>query len=714
MKSWRPSSGSSSLPTARSGSVSAPGRPSPASPSLSSKTLYLLDQNASPLAKDLRIDLRKITGYDPLHGHAGGVSSSSMANNANAADVFSDNWAQSPEEEIAWLRLKCVDSTQVLPRYSINDPAQHFCARFFPSPDEREKNFDAFVESLKDDPQARRTYLVLKTHEGDPAAAKAALDAYLAALLPHAQEIVTSDPYTPLVESIWSLGPVADQGPAEAMPLVHAVLDAPQPGRSGIIVLQRLWHPADTPATQAAPIWKEEQGYVKRRTELVMQKEGRPDPSFLAEMDSVMYYFKEKFPDVIKAAEDEDLAATHPLIVTHFWYPWQSPDVPVTSGVIISETAAGDNDTLWLTAYLSQLGKSRVFKIHLPDLATSTLEVDGSSTEGLVWTPQALYLPLYSKDSTNGYWRQLWRYHFATAAWEKRTLPVSFQPQHVACVNGSLYLETGAGGPGFADREVGLAKYDWDDDKLTLLADNRRRPAQNQFDDTAPHRIAAIFTGPGGCPAVTTDTGTYYIQEAPGKWPAVFDGRFNDSVVTEDGRSLVLNSMGEATFIDPNAAAPIPWMAADAPLYRRAKGLPGVTGPVPTPWAKDTIWDCPPGKQKGMYPGSISFRNGRLFILTQPNLAEDQFELLCYDRAFGRKPAHIPLAFQLLDADKPQLLKHPGSLPNGFRLDQLEHPHSPFIPRVTGTSQGLCLSIQEAGFWFISFAEIDAYLNLHR
>ncbi len=681
---------------------------------IASKTLYLLDQKALPQADELRYALRSITGYDPVHGQAGVIGNGPMANNSNAADVFSDNWAQTAEEEVAWLRLKCLDSSQILPRYSIGEPTKRFCARFFSNPADREKKFDEFVESLKDDPKARRTYLVLKTHEGDPAVAKAAFVAYIAEMLSHKEEIATGNDYSPLVESIWYLGSAAQQDTSEALPLVHTVLDSPQPGQAGIIVLENLWHAADTAPADAASIWKEEQAYVKRRTEIVMQREGRPDDSFLAEMDSIMYYFKEKYPDIIKAQADAVSSATPSLSVTRFWYPWKAADIPITSGVIIDTAVAGDDDTLWLTAYLSQLEKSRVFKIHLPDLATSTIAIDGTANEGMLYTAQALYLPLYSRGTTSGYWKQLSRYNFSTSAWETRTLPVSFQPQHIACINGSVYMETAAGGPGFGEREVGLAKYDWDSDKLTILAGSRRRPAQNQFDDTAPYRIDGIFTGPGGRPAVTTDTGTYYIQETPGTWPAVFDGRFSDSVATEDGKGLVLNGQGEATYIDAKEAAPIPWMAADAPLYRRAKGLPGVTGPVPTPWAKDAIWDCPPGKQKWMYPGAVAFRGGRLFILNQPDATEDRFELLCYDRAFGRKPVHIPLCFQLTDADKPELEKHPGSLPNGFRLDQLEHPHSPFIPRVTGTSKGLCLTIEEAGFWFVPFADIDSFLNTQK
>jgi hypothetical protein len=137
-----------------------------------------------------------------------------------------------------------------------------------------------------------------------------------------------------------------------------------------------------------------------------------------------------------------------------------------------------------------------------------------------------------------------------------------------------------------------------------------------------------------------------------------------------------------------------------------------VTGPVPTPWASEAIWDCPPGKQKQMNAFSVAFHDDRLFILTKPSPLENRFELLYYDKTRGRKPVHIPLKMELTGAEKDALSQHPGHMPNGWTLDEIEQPDSP-QPRLLATNQGVCLQMMVAGFWFIPYADIEAYLKAH-
>ena len=681
---------------------------------IGSKNLLLLEHAQSPRADELRRALRAITGYDPLHGKPGAVQRSNAGGyGGNLLAAFADDWAQTLEEELAFYRLACVDTEVVLPMEQLRDPSKTFCARFLTTPAQREKAFDDFVESLKSIPASQRAYLVLKTHVKDTAIADATYLDYLNYMWSFRQQVATSNDYSPLVESVWSIaGEVSQRNPKAALPLVHAVLDEEHPGLSGIIVLKILWKPAETDPADALKIWKEEHDYVKRRTDVIMQKEGRTDVSFLAEMDSVMYYFKSKFPDVVKTPLEDTATATStpPLVVTQFWYPWLDPNTPVDNNVILSTTTVGD-DSIWVVGFLNHLEKGRIYKVHLPDMQTETIApMDGKYIQGLLWTPQALYAPLIEQEG-RGFTHQLARYDFATSTWTKRDLSVGYLPQQLCAVNNIIYLATGAAGASPGDRESGMAKYDWDADKVTLLSSNRRRPAQNQFDDSPAYRIAGFFAGPGNKPGVTTDSGTFYVQETPGTWLPVFDGRFNDYVISQADRTLVFNSQGEAMLIDPKLAAPIPWMASDEPIYRKAKGLPGVTGPVPTPWASEAIWDCPPGKRKQMDGGTTAFHGNQLFMFIQPSPVENRYELLCYDKTRGRKPTHIPIKFQLTDPEKAALSLHPGRMPNGFTIDELEQPHSPFVPRLVATSQGLCLHSIDAGFWFIPYSDIDAYLK---
>ncbi|MDD5261501.1 MAG: hypothetical protein PHD76_06585 [Methylacidiphilales bacterium] len=670
-----------------------------------SKILVLLERAQSPRANELRHTLRTLTGYDPQNGKSGAVQPGNVSLRENVAYIFADDWAQTIEEEIAWLRLICNDNQQALPKDSLKDPSQTFCARLLTTPKEREKAFDDFVESLKNNPDTKRTYLVLKTHVKDAATADAAYLEYLNYLLASRQELSTCNDYSPLVESVWDIASEVKRRDAKAsLPIVHAVLDEEHPGNSGIIILKNLWQPTETDLTDASAIWKEEQDYVKRRTDVVIQKHGLPDLSFIAEMDSIMYYFKSKFPNVVNANAATDTNSTPPLVITQFWHPWLVPSTPVDNNIIITATSVA-NDQIWVASYLNILEKGRIFKIHLPDLQTETVDtMDGKYIQGLLWTPQALYAPMGSDETLQGLRQQLARYDFSTSSWTKRDLPVSYSSQYLYGVNGDIYLPTGSR----QGAESGLVKYNWDADKVTLLADNRRRPAQNQFDDTSTYRVISIFAGPGNKPSVTTGDGTYFIQESPGTWPPVFDGACNDYVVSVGDQSLVFNWEGEAMFIDPKMPSPIPWMAADEPIYRKAK-----TSPVTTPWASQTIWDCPPGKRKQMDERTVAFHDGRLFILFKPSTFENRYELLCYDKARGRKPVRIPLKMQLTASAKAALSLHPGRAPNGWSLDDIEQPNRLYEPELKATKQGLCLVLPWVGFWFVPYTHIEAYFKAH-
>jgi hypothetical protein len=679
---------------------------------VSSKLLFLLDQGQGPRANELRQDLRTITGYDPLHGKPGAVETN-LANNGNAADVFADDWAQNLDEELAWLRLTCVDSQQLLPRARIGDPSQTFCPRFLTTPDAREKGFDDFVESLKTNPDSQRTYFILKTHEKDPTVADEGYRQYVDFMWQHRQEIATSNDYTPLPDSVWYVDSRAiDRNPATALPLIHAVLDEPHPGLAGVSLLRILWRPADTAPQDAPAIWKEENAYVQRLNAERVQKEGRPDATVLAEMDSVMSYFKGKFANVVSAPLPDDstqASGPHlpPLTVSQFWYPWLASDYPANGNPTFSGYIVG-GDNIYVCSHRGPMVNGIIFEIHLPDFATRIIPtMDDAFVQNVLWTPQALYAPLGSEKTNVKH--QLARYDFATHQWEKHALTVGFIQSEMFAVNGALYLGS-AYGMSPTDEDCGLSKYDWDSDQALILASSRRRPAQNQFDDASPYRIDDVFAGPGGKPVVSTLRGAYYIQEAPGQWGLAMNGSFADETAADGDLTLVYNNNGEATLIDPKKPAPIPLMASDQPTYRVLDVNKGHADPEPTPWAAQAIFDCPPGKRKNM-AGNTAYHDGHIYIFNQPDATRNEYELLYYDKARGRAPIHIPLNFHFNDTDRAAMAKHPGRLPNGWAIDELEHPHSPFEPHVLGTRQGLCLRLMIAGFWFIPYSDIESYMK---
>jgi hypothetical protein len=680
---------------------------------VASKLLVLLEQAQSPRADELRLRLRAATGYDPLHGRNGVT----VAQNSNSADSFQDDWAQSLPEELAWYRLEFTDAENYPPREVLTDPARYFCARFLTTPEARQKGFDDFVESLKDSPKSQRMYLVLKTHNADPTVANADYRDYLNYIWPMRDRLASTDKYDSTFGDYWRIGDTVITRNAKAgFPFLHAILNAPRPGQWSSDEVRMLWRPEAMDESDAKLFWQEITGYMDRRNAVVMEKSGRSDQSFLLQMDQLKEALQRKFPAVADIpAPDETpavAAACAPLVISQFWYPWLVPTIPVDNNCIFSATSVAD-DGIFIAGLLNKQERGVIFEVHLPDLSTKVIDsMDGKYIPGLLWTPQALYAPLGSDRADHGLRRQLARYDFATALWAKHDLSEPFFPQEIFTVDGTLYLGS-AFGMSLSDEDCGLDRYDWDKGQETVLASSRRRPAQNQFDDAAAYRVTSVFAGPGGRPTVTTSTGTFYIQDTPGNWPAVFDGRFNDYVVHDGERTLVFNPQGEATLIDPKVSTPIPWMASDEPIYRTAKGSPGNYGPVPTPWAAQAIFDCPPGKRKQMDSSTVAFHDGHLFVFVQPDPLSNDFELLYYDPSHGRKPLHIPLQFQFTDSEKIALSLHPGHLPNGWSLDELLHPRTPFKPRLVASNQGLCFVYMLAGFWFVPYDEIDAYVKSH-
>jgi hypothetical protein len=684
---------------------------------IGSKTLRLLEIAQSPRAEELRQALRVMAGYDPLHGHDGWLPVAILANNGDCTDVFTDDLAESMDEEIAWYKMRFVDGQVYTPRYVLGNPDSNFCPRFLTTQEARKAGFTAFVESLKNEPQSQRIYFILRAGDPDPKVADAVYRAYLDLLWPMRDELGSTEDYTPIFGDYWRIpGGIVSRNAAAGLPLLHSLLNAPHPGRWGLDLIKMLWVPSQMTPTDASVLWTELNGYKVRRNDVVTQKEGRPDNTMLAEVEQLADPFRNKFPEIASAPLPPlpgSAPAAAPLVVTRFWYPWLVPDSPAGNNFLTSYWSVCP-DGLWLAGYFNLAEKAQLFHIHLPEMDTLAIDPpDKKPTQGILWTPKGLLATAREGEvsgGNGGFYNELALYDPTTASWSKRRLAVTFLPQPF-WVNGKIYVAIAAMGKSYSDRESGVAKYDWEADKLTLLADNRRRPAQNSFDDTAPYRITAIFPGPGNKPAITTDSGTYYIEETPGPWANVFDSRFNDQVVRSVDQSIIFNDMGEMTLIDPALTAPVPWMAASQPIWRKPKSTTN-PNPVPTPWAGQAIWDCPSGKQKGMSAYTVAFNSDRVFIIAKPSPVRDDYELICYDKSRGRNPVHMALKFQLTEAAKVALSQVPGHMPNGWTLDELTHPLNGF--QIIATPQGLCLKLMCAGFWFIPYSDIDAYLKANR
>lgn len=257
---------------------------------------------------------------------------------------------------------------------------------------------------------------------------------------------------------------------------------------------------------------------------------------------------------------------------------------------------------------------------------------------------------------------------------------------------------------------MSLVRYDWDADKWNVLASSRRRPAQNQFDNN--QRLSpfpSVFSGLQHRPCFT-DAGTFYIREDEGTWEKVFEGDFPISTITVGDRSLVYSPSG-AALLDANSATPEYWKYT----YPRA-AMERLAGP--TDWPSSPRADF---STKGGSPslGGIAFHKEDLFLLEDPG-TDGQYHLLCYRKNDPQAPRRIPLAFHWDDQTRAILFSIPPAQgwPNNQVLEQIEHPdrlsldpNLQLTPMLVTTAQGLCFKYRYAGFWFLPFTDIDAYLK---
>jgi hypothetical protein len=401
-----------------------------------------------------------------------------------------------------------------------------------------------------------------------------------------------------------------------------------------------------------------------------------------------------------------------PHIVTKFWYPWLSTSWPpayFSFGIMDSDDAG-----LWILGSNPGVHYS-LFRVNLPDFTTQIISLpEGDPPQELKCTSDAVYLIRETHGHTgsgDAIPHQIMRYDIKTSEWTMHDLPDYFGCK-LYSLEDSLYLFLNLK---VGSNETAMARYDWDQDQTIILSSTRRRPAQNQFDDRTAVLYAQMFMGPGHKPCVTTQEGTFYIHETSGAWPEVFDGSFDQESLTASGCTLVLNQRGEATFLDPNAAAPEYWMAPALPMVRK-RPIPG--SPIVkeiAPWAAQTIWD--PVPHEAMWYTKVGFNHDHLFILEKPKIKGGTYDLLVYEKGRGRSAHHVPLEFHLDDHARSQLSEKPTDAPVTWAAGQIEHPDTTVYPdsnvQMFSTKIGLVLQPANVGFWFLPYSDIDAYLNAH-
>ena len=666
---------------------------------LASKLLVHLDAANFPRAEELRQALRAITGYDPLHGKLG---AGFFAHPWLQRDVFADQWAGSLEEELAYYRLLLTWPNQFISPWLITGQGKNFCQRFLKSPEEQKAAFDQLVESLKDDPAGKLSYFLIRSGSADAGTADAAYQGYLHELWNRRETICAGKE----MRCEWTNLPhVADKPWHRAIPapvallryfLTHVANLEKQPH-----ALEVLWQPDDWSETDAAAIWSDYGGFKQRVTDDWTAHQRNQDALDMA-LAPLEASFHKKFPHI----NAPEASAVAPLVFSRFWAPSIHTDSAKVR-FIIPNTQVTDEGLLVLGSNHASPATSALFLVSLPGFQTQRIEItDAGNSRSARATPDAFYVEYYKRNDSTQY---LARFDRKTQVWEERAIKTTFSDTQFYVVAGTVY---------WVMREGGLARYDWDKNEVTLLASSRRKPPQNQFDNSPDYQVTSVFAGPGQRPCALIGNGVYYLQDQPGNWEQVYDTDYFTSTRMQKDKTLVWSQDGEVVLLDPAQPAPQYLMTPAQPHYRKVplRGQKGVQEMAP--WAAQAPWDAPEIralKSNGTRESTIGLHGDDLFVLVSPAVAAESYELLVYNRKTGRSPRRIPLQFHMEEATRAQLAPIYDSKDGPateWTMDKLEAPHWPFFQvKLVATDQGLCLVSYVGGFWFLSYGEIDAYLK---
>ncbi len=290
----------------------------------------------------------------------------------------------------------------------------------------------------------------------------------------------------------------------------------------------------------------------------------------------------------------------------------------------------------------------------------------------------------------------LGRYDRKSATWEERQVPRG----ELFVVNGAIYLTTDVSeGNVFIS---GLTRYDWAAGKIITLANSRRKPGLNQFDNGKEFLTRNIFEGPGHKVCADIDGKIYFIREDPGNWaelPLPTTKKWDYfRTVTSGGRTLIYSLAGSPVYyIDPAKNAPAIWVDdSGASQWQAPEDYRSLVN-------KNTDTPC-------------GITADGFYLVGKIGDLEPHYELRWYAPGGSRGGVTIPLQFQLDDSTAAILRSAVRDLakldPHSSDLTQPERRAFPLTTISTG--RGVVLLNIIGGFWFIPYSDIDAYVKAQK
>jgi hypothetical protein len=300
------------------------------------------------------------------------------------------------------------------------------------------------------------------------------------------------------------------------------------------------------------------------------------------------------------------------------------------------------------------------------------------------------------------------RYDLTSLQWDQHDVPYSCR---LFLAAGQLYLSVSNYG---ISNESGIALYEPKTGNTTLLASSRRRPPQNQFDNCSFYNVSDIFTGPGNQACTAIDTGgTYVIGSSPGNWPPMVDSGEMLYTQSDGTRTIIYGArdyaniaLGDVVFmIDPVKKQPELLLGEPAQMMGMKMEMVAVGSP-PAPWPTPPVWPASPTGDHSS--PEYGFRGDDIYARFS-NVQTLKDGLLWYRRGQPR-PLYIPLEFKLND-DAAAVFKKIQDAEPVATQQYLQKPIEGGEMKMGNT--GIFFIEHRLGFYFLPYADIDAYLKTH-
>lgn len=440
---------------------------------------------------------------------------------------------------------------------------------------------------------------------------------------------------------------------------------------------RRLWKPARFPAASAPEIWKAFLAYKSRALSAARGESEQSQRNLRANFQYYAERFAEQFPTLPKAPR-ESLPTVR---VTRYW------QAGLENGRVIAFNyirACGDHVVV-------PCGGPRRNGFHLvsvPSLESRRIESPVTLIDVLV-TDDAIFpmSPNGGKDTA-----PLARFDLKTGTWTVQDAP-AYHFQHNMVCGDQVFLK------GYTDGNSSLKAYNWKEKTSTLLASNRRKPRQNQFDDRGEYFASSyFFPGPNHFPCVLIDGQPYRVRDEPGDWPSLFPvvedpgkppgfcGKFFWRLVGNGPRSLLLSKRGDLVLIDPEKPEPVPLAVSER------------TGGLFPQWAERAKWGSFSIADAAKFNDVFMAANSHGVFALHRKTPEDggYFYLRWFRPEAGEKLVRLEFA-------------DPPALPGGIVSSQFDiQGNSVFArPQMHISDHGLIFATMERGFWFLPFSDLE-------